>query len=131
MSPIDYSPVAIATAAPQVPQSDLQVKLSIQCRGGRTDLVFAGPLAVRSDAYTLSYSIDDGRASALPTAAQPSGSGIAVKGDAVGFVRSLPRDGTLVFRLAAQASPLLESRYALPALQSTLDRLAGPCRWPK
>ena len=42
-SPLDYTPVAIATALSSGGPDGAILQLSIQCRGGRTDLVITGP----------------------------------------------------------------------------------------
>ncbi|HLG44975.1 MAG TPA: hypothetical protein VKY24_01940 [Reyranella sp.] len=135
MSPVDYSPVAIATASsPTASSLDGQrgspIKLSIECRGGRNDVVFGGAIFARAEGHTVSYSVDDGRTWAPVATMQPSTTGVALKGDAVPFLQALPREGTLVFRFAGYSGPAVESRYALPALKSVLDRLSKACRWP-
>ena len=67
-SPVDYSPVAIATAS----TPDLQ--LSIQCRGGRSEMVVVSPrLALRADGHAVSYMVNDGVP--VPIAVGPSISG--------------------------------------------------------
>src|SRR5262249_43713612 len=43
-SPFDYSPIAIATATANGGPDNVAVQLSIQCRGGRTDLVVLSPV---------------------------------------------------------------------------------------
>lgn len=131
MSPRDYSPVAIASAVSNDNSWGLPVTLSIQCRGGRTDMVLAsGSFAHQAERYTISYIIADGREVTVSTIAPPSGMGIALKGDVVGLLQALPAKGSIVFRIVADGMPTLEGRYALPALKGTLQRLAGPCKWP-
>ncbi|GEP58859.1 hypothetical protein RSO01_60250 [Reyranella soli] len=130
-SPVDYSPVAIATEESKDAIWGSPIKLSIQCRRGRTDAVFSGVSVMgQPEDYAISYSIDDDRPVQVAVMAPPSGRGIALKGDVVGLLQALPAEGTLVFRITARPGPTLESRYALPALKSTLGRLARPCRWP-
>ena len=51
-SPLDYTPVAIATALSSAGPDGAILQLSIQCRGGRTDLVITGPaLTGRGEDY--------------------------------------------------------------------------------
>ena len=130
MSPIDYSPIAMATASSLDGQWGLPIKLSIECRHGRNDIVFAGPMFARAEEYGVSYSLDEGRTWTVAMAMQPPTLGLALKGDAVPFLHALPRVGTLVFRFADHSGVVVDSRYSLPAMKSVLDRLASVCHWP-
>ena len=124
-SPIDYSPVVIATAS----ASDVQ--LSIQCRGGRTDMVVASPgRGLRADEHRVSYAIND--ATAVPVALGPSssGTGLALRGDVPRFLMALPQQGEIAFHITSRQGDALHGRFALPDLKKVLGRLAGPCKWP-
>ena len=58
-SPIDYSPVAIATASSST-GSDGVLHLSIQCRGGRSEMVIrSAPVMRRAEDHVVSYAIND------------------------------------------------------------------------
>jgi hypothetical protein len=130
-SPLDYSPVAIASASSTDGQWGLTMKLSVQCRGGRTDVVIGGMSLSRPlEEYVLSYSVDDAQPISLAVTTPPANSGVALKGDVVTLLRSLPTEGTVAFRVAAHTGPAWEGRYALPQLKAALDRLARPCNWP-
>jgi hypothetical protein len=48
----------------------------------------------------------------------------------VRLLASLPDRGNVYFRITAPQGETLEGRYALAALNTTLKRLAGPCKWP-
>lgn len=130
-SPIDYSPVAIATASSSAgPDGVLQ--LSIQCRGGRTEMVIrSAPLMRRAEDHVVSYSINDGPPVTVTIALSSSGSGIALKGDVAAFLTSLPADGAIAFRVADRQGETLEGRYDLPGIKAMVTRLAGPCKWPR
>jgi hypothetical protein len=124
-SPLDYSPVAVATASTD------SMQLSIQCRGGRTDLVIAGAaLTLRGEDYVVSYAIADGRPVSLVAGTPAAGSGVAVRGDVARLLASLPDSGDIAFRVASRQGATIEGRYALPAMKAVLGRLAGPCKWP-
>jgi hypothetical protein len=130
-SPIDYSPVAVATASSNGGPDGTTMQLSVQCRGGRTDLVISGPeLTRRGEEYAISYAIDDARPVPLASGSPASGMGIAVRGDVVRFLTSLPDRGHIIFRAGARQGATVEGRYALAGLRSVLERLAGPCKWP-
>jgi hypothetical protein len=130
-SPIDYSPVAIATAASSTgPDGVLQ--LSIQCRGGRSEMVIrSAPLMRRAEDHVVSYAINDAPPVTVTSGLSSSGSGIALKGDVAGFLMSLPAEGAIAFRIADRQGEMLEGRYDLPGIKALVARLAGPCKWPR
>lgn len=130
-SPIDYSPVAIATASSGAgPDGVLQ--LSIQCRGGRTEMVIrSAPLMRRAEDHVVSYAVNDAPPVTLASGLSSSGSGIALKGDVAGFLTSLPAEGAIAFRVADRQGATLEGRYDLPAIKALVARMAGPCKWPR
>lgn len=124
-SPVDYSPVVVAAAS-----SGTGLRLSIECRAGRTDLaIHAAALSQRADDYSASYSTNGGAPVAVPVAAASPGPGLAVKADVVRLLAMLPDQGDLIVRVAGSQIPPLEGRFALPALKSVLERLVIPCRW--
>lgn len=130
-SPIDYTPVAVATASSGRGPDGASLLLSIQCRGGRTDLLIGGPTVTRRvEDYAVSYSVDDGQPVAVTVGAPTFGSGIAIKGDVVRLLASLPDRGDIVFRVSDRHGAALEGRYGLGGLKSLLDQLAVPCKWP-
>ena len=130
-SPVDYTPITVATASSMTALRGMAMQLSIQCRSGRTELVIDGPaLARRGDDYAVSYAINGGQAVSIGGGTPASGSGVALKGDVVALLASLPDRGTVMFRVTGRQDPVMEGRYSLPALKIVLDRLAGPCKWP-
>jgi hypothetical protein len=130
-SPIDYSPVAIATATSAAGPDGNALQLSIQCRGGRTDLLInATGLTRRAEDYVVSYSVNDGQPVVVAAGTPPSGTGVAVRSDVVRLLTSLPDQGTVAFRITGKQALFVDGRYDLPELKSVMDRLAGPCKWP-
>jgi hypothetical protein len=129
-SPLDYTPVAVATASSSGPDG-ATMQLSIQCRGGRTELVIGGPaLTRRGEDYVVSYGVNDGQPVAVAAGTPASGTGVAIKGDVVRLLASLPDRGDIAFRVTARQGAVLEGRYALPGMKIVLVRLAVPCKWP-
>jgi hypothetical protein len=129
VSPLDYAPVAIASAWSSEPDGPV-VQLSIHCRRGRTDLVITSPaMTGRPEEQRLTYSVDDGPPVSLPAGAAASAGGLAIKDDVVRFLTALPATGEIAFQVAGPAAPL-QGRYALGPLKAVLDRLAAPCKWP-
>ena len=130
-SPLDYTPVAIATASASDGPDGSPLQLSIQCRGGRTELVIGGPaLTRRGEDYLVSYVVNDGQPVVVATGTPASGTGVAIKGDVVRLLASLPDRGEVAFRVTIRQGAALEGRYALAGLKVVLDRLAVPCKWP-
>jgi hypothetical protein len=130
-SPFDYSPIAIATASTTSDLDGVALQLSIQCRGGGTELVLASAsAALRAEGTAVTYRIDDGRPMPLATGTPASGTGIAIKGDVVHLLTALPEHGAISFHITVQQRATLEGRYALAGLNAALKRLAGPCKWP-
>ena len=130
-SPIDYSPVVIATATATGDPDGLGMKLSIACRGGTTSLVLGGPGALPvGDGYAVSYAVDGGSPTTLAATAAPSGTGMALGGDVVHMLASLPPEGEIAFRIVGRPGVTLEGRYSLAGLKATRERMAVSCRWP-
>jgi hypothetical protein len=129
-SPLDYTPVAIATASSRA-GPDGAMQLSIQCRGGRTDLVIGHPsLTLRAEDYVVSYAVNDSQPAVVAAGTAASGTGVALRGDVVRLLASLPDRGDIAFRVANRQGATLEGRYALAGLKTLLARLAVPCKWP-
>jgi hypothetical protein len=130
-SPLDYTPVAIATASSRAGPDGATLQLSIQCRGGRTDLVIGHPsLTLRAEDYVVSYAVNDSQPAVVAAGTAASGTGLALRGDVVRLLASLPDRGDIAFRVANRQGATLEGRYALAGLKTLLTRLAVPCKWP-
>jgi hypothetical protein len=128
-SPLDYTPVAVATAWSSVGPDGISLQVSIQCRRGRTELLIGGPtVARRSEDYVVSYGVNDGAWVVVGVATPVSGAGAVVKGDVVRLLTSLPDHGHIAFRLTTRQGAAGEGRYDLARLRTVLDRMAIPCR---
>jgi hypothetical protein len=130
-SPVDYTPVVVATASSGGGPDGATLQLSIQCRGGRTELVIGSPALIRrGEDHVVSYAVNDGQPVEVATGTPASGTGVAIKGDVVRLLASLPDRGEVAFRISNRQGAAVEGRYALAGLKIVLDRLAVPCRWP-
>jgi hypothetical protein len=130
-SPIDYSPVAIATATARGDLDGSGMTLSIACRGGTTSLVLGGLGAFPvGNGYAVSYAVDGGSPMTLAATAAPSGTGMALGGDVLHLLASLPPEGEIAFRIVGRPGVTLEGRYSLAGLKATRERMAVSCRWP-
>jgi hypothetical protein len=130
-SPLDYTPVAVATALSSGGPDGTILQLSIQCRGGRTDLVIMGPaLTGRREDSFVSYVVNDGQPVVVAAGTPASGAGVTIRGDVVRLLASLPDRGEISFRVTPPQGAALNGRYDLAGLKIVRDRLAGPCKWP-
>jgi hypothetical protein len=129
-SPLDYTPVAVATALSSGgPDGTILLQLSIQCRGGRTELVITGPaLPGRGEDSVVSYVVNNEQPVVVAAGTPASGAGIAIRGDVVRLLASLPDRGEISFRVTPRQGTALEGRYDLAGLKIVRDRLAGPCK---
>lgn len=127
-SPLDYSPVVVATATASGARDGMDMKLSVACRGGTTSVVLGGPRA--SDGLAAFYAIDGGPPKALATVVAPSGAGMALAGDVIGLLLSLPAQGEVAFFIVGRPDVALEGRFSLAGLKTTRERLAVSCKWP-
>jgi hypothetical protein len=124
-SPVDYSPVAIATAA-AVPEGSL--RLSIQCRGGRTEMLVATTPSARFEDHAVSYTVNGGSRVAVAIAPPIFGSGLALKGDVAAFLAGLPEQGEISLSVTNRQGTV-DGRYALGGLKTLVSRLKAPCQW--
>jgi hypothetical protein len=130
-SPLDYTPIAIATASSTVGPDGSPMQVSIQCRSGRTELVVAGPaLTRRAEDYAVSYNIDKGEPVVVAAGTPASGPGVAIRGDVVRLLAALPERGVIAFAVAARQGAALEGRFDLASLKIVREKLAVPCKWP-
>ncbi|SEN96248.1 hypothetical protein SAMN02990966_00704 [Rhodospirillales bacterium URHD0017] len=128
-SPLDYSAVTIATATFDTGTNGV-VRLSIECRGGRTEMVIRRATALRMiEDHTVIYRINDAPQAMVTIGTSSSGSGIALKGDAAGFLLARPAEGVITFRVTDRRGPTLEARYDLSSIKTMVDRMARPCNW--
>ena len=129
-SPIDYSPVVFASAMARGAADGSGMKMSIACRGGNTSVVLSGPgVSPPGDVYTVSYVVDGGLPTTVAPAAAASGTGVAIAGDVVRLLHSLPARGEIAFRIAGRQGATLEGRFSLDGLRTTRERMAIPCKW--
>jgi len=130
-SPLDYSPVVIASATARGAPDGSGLKLLIACRGGNTSLTLTAPGGLPAgDRYTVSYTVDGGSPTMLPAAAVPFGTGVAIGADVVRLLISLPAQGEIAFRILGGQGGTWEGRYSLAGLKTTRERMAVSCKWP-
>ena len=130
-SPVDYTPIVTATAFSRGGSDGSSMQLSIHCRGGRTELVVAGPAVSRSgEDYVISYRINDGQPVQLAAGSPSFGTGAAFTGDVVRLLQSLPEDGDIAVRISPRAGAAQEGHFSLGGLKTVREKLAAACKWP-
>jgi hypothetical protein len=130
-SPVDYMPIVTATTSSRGGSNSPSMQLSILCRGGRTELLVAGPAVSRSSAdYTISYRINDGQSVQLAAAAPSFGTGAAFTGDVVRLLQSLPEEGDIAVRLSTRTGAAQDGAFLLGGLKMVREKIAAACKWP-
>ena len=116
-SPLDYSPIAIATATAAAGADGATMSLSVQCRGGRTDMVVAGAAIQRGPQDAIvTYTVNAGPLVPVAVGVAPSGKGLALRLDTVGLLASLPNDGDMTVRVAGRQGGAVEGKFSLAGL---------------
>ncbi len=130
-SPVDYSPIVTATTSSRGDSNGSSMQLSILCRGGRTELVVAGPALSRSGAdYAISYRVNDGQPMQLAAGSPSFGTGAAFTGDVVRLLQSLPEEGDIAVRLTARTGAAQDGYFFLGGLKMVREKVAAACKWP-
>lgn len=131
-SPVDYAPIATATASSRSGTDDSAIQLSIRCRGGRTELVLAGPGISRGNGDdAISYRVNDNPAAQVAAAVPAFGPGVAFAGDVVRLVQSLPDGGELIVLLSPRSGAAHDGTFSLAGLDTARAKIATACKWPR
>jgi hypothetical protein len=130
-SPVDYSPIATATASSRKVAGASAMLLTIRCRGGRTELVVAGPeITGPGNNYFISYRVNGGPSVQLAGAVAAFGDGVAFKGDVATLLHSLPNYGEFVVRVFPVSGSEFEGIFSLDGLEALRARIGATCKWP-
>jgi hypothetical protein len=131
VSPLDYSPIAIATATAVAGADGATMSLSVHCRGGRTDMVVAGAAIQRgAEDAAVTYMVNAGPLVPVAVGVAPSGKGLAFRLDTMGLLASLPNDGDMTVRVAGRQGGAVEGKFSLAGLAKVRAKIAAPCKWP-
>jgi len=130
-SPVDYSPIATATNSSLEVAGGSTMRLSIRCRGGRTELSVTGPAIIRpGNEYFVFYRVNGGRSVQLGGVAPAFGDGVAFKGDVVPLLQSLPGEGTLLVRVVTVSGKPVDGIFSLHRMDTIRERIGATYRWP-
>jgi hypothetical protein len=131
-SPVDYSPIINATTTSQGDSSGLVMKLSIRCRGGRTALLLEGPgITGGGNDYAISLRTSDGPPLQFATIASAAGPAVAIGGDVVRLLQSLPDKGELAVHLSSRTGNDRDAVFPLAGLEKVRAKMTPACKWPK
>jgi hypothetical protein len=130
-SAVDYSPIATATTSSRPIAGSPPLRLSIRCRGGRSELVVSGPeITGPGDHYFISYRVNDGQSIRFGGVAPAFGDGVAFKGDAGALVRSLPAQGELAVLVLSMKGNSQQGIFPLNGLDTLRAKIGATCKWP-
>jgi hypothetical protein len=130
-SPVDYSPVLVATTRSRESTKNSAMELSIYCRNGRTYVVLTGqPISGRAEDRTISYRINGEKPVQAGVGSALFG-GVALQGDVVSLLQSLPDEGEVAIRLAVRADSAREAYFSLDGLSAVRNKLVAACKWPR
>ena len=129
-SPVDYSPVVTATLDARKTSGQPPLQLSVRCRSGRTDVVIARSKAGgRGLVSVISYQVDNHAPVKIAAGTPAFGPGVALTGNVVRFLQSLPETGDLVLQMADQNGVVQNGSFSLRGMQKIRQRLAVACNW--
>jgi len=130
-SPVDYTPMVVATTSSRGGSDGSSMQLSIHCRGGRTELVVAGPTIRSGEDYAISYRINDDQPVQLAAGPPSFGTGAAFAGDVVRLLQSLPEQGDFAVRLSTRGGADRDGHFLLSGLKMVREKVAAACKWPR
>jgi hypothetical protein len=131
-SPRDYTPIVTAIAYSRSGSEGGLMQLSIQCRGGRTELVVPRPALSGGGAdYSLSYRVNDAQPVQLAAGSPSFGAGAAFTGDVIRLLQSLPDEGHITVRISNRSGVAQEGDFLLGGLRTAREKLAAACKWPR
>jgi len=130
-SPVDYARIATATTSSREHAGGSAMQLSVRCRGGRTELVIAGPgISGRGEDYLISYRVSGGQMEQVAASTAAFGAGVAVKSDPVAVLRSLPGEGELAVHLSPRVGTVQDGIFSLAGLDTVRAKMKAACKWP-
>jgi hypothetical protein len=130
-SPVDYSPIATATTLSRNDAGTSALRLSIRCRGGRTELAVAGgAITGPGDNYFISYRVNGGQSVQISGVAPAFGDGVAFKGDAAALLQSFPTEGDLAVQIMPLRGSPQQGIFALNGLETLRAKIGATCKWP-
>jgi hypothetical protein len=133
-SPVNYSPLIIATTMSLSDSERVPSRLSISCRNGRTELAItnggsSGPRRSASH-VVVAHQVGDQPPVVQRWNASATGQGAAFTGDVVGFLKSLPDHGEISIRVFDGRDVSNDGRFLLDGVSIVRQKVAAACKWP-
>jgi type VI secretion system (T6SS) VasI/EvfG family protein len=140
-SPVNYSPLVVATTSSRSDSERAPSLLSISCRNGRTEVSvtrssFPRPdrstddLMVARQVFMVTHRVNDQPAVQQPWKVSATGNGASFGGDVVRFLKSLPDRGEIDIRVSDNRGISYEARFLLDGVSTVRDKVAAACKWP-
>ncbi len=133
-SPVNYSPLVIATTSSRSDSERVPSLLSISCRNGRTELAItnSGSSGPRrgADHVVVAHQVDDQPPVRQRWNVSATGQGAAFAGDVVHFLKSLPDHGEISIRVFDGRDIAHDSRFLLDGVSIVREKVAAACKWP-
>jgi hypothetical protein len=140
-SPVNYSPLVIATTSSRSDSERPPSVLSISCRNGQTEVAVTAngsprpgrstdDVMIARQAFMVTHRVNDQPAVEQRWNASTTGKGASFAGDVVGFLKSLPDRGELNIRMRDNQGIAHEARFLLDGVSAVRDKVAAACRWP-
>jgi hypothetical protein len=139
-SPVNYSPLVVATTSSRSDSERAPSVLSISCRNGQTEVAIiqsGSPRPGRStddlvarQAFMVTSRVNDQPAVQQRWNVSTAGKGASFAGDVVRFLKSLPDRGELNIRMLDNQGVAHEARFLLDGVSAVRDKVAAACRWP-
>jgi hypothetical protein len=132
-SPVDYRPQIAAQTMASASSQDAPSSLAIHCHARRTELTISttGSWKQASDGEVkVVYRINEEPAVEQRWILAETGRSLAIPGDVVRLLRSMPDNGRILVRVYAGKGPPYESTFQLVGLDSVRRKIAAACNWP-
>lgn len=133
-SPVNYSPLVIATTSSRSDSDGMAWLLSISCRSGRTELVITNTDpssgSRRTDDLMVTYQVYNQPVVQERWRVSTTGNRASFAGDVVRFVRSLPDQGEISIRVLDSRGIPHDARFLLDGLSIVRQKVAAACNWP-
>jgi hypothetical protein len=134
VSPVNYSPLIIATTLSRSESERVPSLLSISCRNGRTELAItdSGSSARSRSAseVMVAHQVNDQPPVRQRWHVPATGNGAAFAGDVVSFLRSLPDHGEITIRVFGGPDISHDGRFLLDGVSIVREKVAAACKWP-
>jgi hypothetical protein len=132
VSPVDYSPLIVATISSHPVGKDAPATFIISCRGQRTHLLVnteGSWRASRANELQVDFRVNDQPAVRMQWIASSDGRTATFKGDAVEFLRSLPDGGRITVSVSDWQGATHETSFQLTGLDPIRQKIAAACKW--